>query len=414
MEKSPQELYKEREKRFMDAVQLKVPDRVPVVPCLDFFPAIYAGINFEESMYDMDKAWMAWKKTALDLDADMYWNSYISYPGKGLEALGYKILQWPGNGLPAERMYQFVEGEYMKANEYDEFLADPSDYLIRTYYPRICGTTAGLQKLSPIHSGFWQGIFGLVGNFGDPEVQESLRSLMEAGTIFAKWFDFLGEFNQELESLGYPNALGAATYAPYDIIGDTFRGTRGVMLDMYRNPDKLLEAVDMVTPWALEAGVNGAKASGNPRVWIWLHKGCQGFMNDEQFQKFYWPGLKKLIMGLIEEDLVPYVYIEGDYTCRLETIADVPKGKVVYHFEQVDIYKAKEILGGIACISGNVPNALLCTGTPEEVKEYCKKLIDVLGKDGGYIMDSGACIDEAKPENIKAMIDFTKEYGVYR
>ena len=146
MEKSHQELYEEREKRFMDAVQLKVPDRVPIIPCLDFFPAIYAGITFEEAMYDYDKAYMAWKKTALDLDADMYWNSYISYPGKGLEVLGYNLLKWPGKGLSADRMYQFVENEYMKASEYDEFLADPTDFMIRTYYPVFAAPWQGCRS----------------------------------------------------------------------------------------------------------------------------------------------------------------------------------------------------------------------------------------------------------------------------
>jgi uroporphyrinogen-III decarboxylase len=57
---------------------------------------------------------------------------------------------------------------------------------------------------------------------------------------------------------------------------------------------------------------------------------------------------------------------------------------------------------------------LLCAGTPDEVKDHCKKLIDVVSKGGGYIMDAGASLDEAKPENVRAMIDFTKEYGVYR
>ncbi|GAI27983.1 unnamed protein product, partial [marine sediment metagenome] len=98
---------------------------------------------------------------------------------------------------------------------------------------------------------------------------------------------------------------------------------------------------------------------------------------------------------------------------RLEIISDIPKGKAVYHFECTDIFKAKEILGDRVCIRGNVPLSLLCTGTPEEVKDYCKKLIDVVGKDGGFIMDAGATLDDAKPENVKAMCDFTKEYGVY-
>jgi len=99
----------------------------------------------------------------------------------------------------------------------------------------------------------------------------------------------------------------------------------------------------------------------------------------------------------------------------LEIIKDIPRGKAIYWFERTDVFKAKAILGDRVCIRGNVPSTLLCTGTPDEVKHYCKKLIDVVGKDGGLIVDGDVGIaDEAKPENVKAMTDFTKEYGVYR
>ena len=98
---------------------------------------------------------------------------------------------------------------------------------------------------------------------------------------------------------------------------------------------------------------------------------------------------------------------------RLEHIADIPPGKVIYHISATDIQKAASALKGIATIAGNVPNILLLSGTPDDVKAYCKKLIDTAGKDGGYIMDTEVMLDEAKPENLKAMIDFTKEYGVY-
>ena len=75
--------------------------------------------------------------------------------------------------------------------------------------------------------------------------------------------------------------------------------------------------------------------------------------------------------------------------------------------------RAKEILGDVACISGNVSSSLLITGTTEQVKEKCRELIDTCAPGGGYIMANGAAIDEVNPENLKTMIDFTKEYGVY-
>jgi len=182
---------------------------------------------------------------------------------------------------------------------------------------------------------------------------------------------------------------------------------------MYRNPDKLLQTCEKVTPWMIKAGVDGAKATGNPIVSIFLHKGFGALMSDQQFRTFYWPTLKKVVMGLIDEGLIPYVFTEGDYTSRLEIIKDVPKGKVIYHIER-DLFKAKEVLGNISCLTGGPPNSLLCTGNPDEVKAYCKKLIDVVGKGGGYILDPEAPMIDENPKNVKVMIDYFKEYGVYK
>ena len=107
------------------------------------------------------------------------------------------------------------------------------------------------------------------------------------------------------------------------------------------------------------------------------------------------------------------MFAEGGYNSRLECISDLPKGRTVWLFDHTDMSRAKETLGNVACIAGNVPLSLLGTGTPDDVKAYCKKLIDVVGKGGGFIMDSSTTIDDAKPENVRAMIDFTQEYGVY-
>ena len=110
----------------------------------------------------------------------------------------------------------------------------------------------------------------------------------------------------------------------------------------------------------------------------------------------------------------PNIFFEGDYTSRLERLLEMPKGKVVALMDRSDMKRVKEVLGGHVCISGNVPPSILQTGSPEDVKQHCKWLIDVVGKGGGYIMAPGSSIDEAKPENLKTMVDFTKEYGRYR
>jgi uroporphyrinogen-III decarboxylase len=159
--------------------------------------------------------------------------------------------------------------------------------------------------------------------------------------------------------------------------------------------------------------VAAAKNSGNPRVFIPIHKGIDGFMSEDQFKKFFWPTLRELFIALINEGLVPCPLWEGNCTSRLELIKDIPAGKACYAFEGSDIFKAKKILGNTVCIRGNVPLSLMATGTPDDVKAYCKKLIDIVGKDGGYIMDASAALDDAKAENVKMLFEFTKEYGVY-
>jgi uroporphyrinogen-III decarboxylase len=136
-------------------------------------------------------------------------------------------------------------------------------------------------------------------------------------------------------------------------------------------------------------------------------------MSEEQFKKFFWPTFRELMVRLIDNGLIPCPLWEGNCTSRLEIIKDIPAGKAMYAFESTDIFKAKKILGDTVCVRGNVPISIMATGTPDDVRACCKKLIDEVGRDGGYIMDTSTGLDDAKLENVKALFEFTKEYGVY-
>jgi uroporphyrinogen-III decarboxylase len=324
-------------------------------------------------------------------------------------------LKWPGHGVDPNLDYQFVEGEYMLPEEYDEFIENPSDWMIRKYIPRIFGALKNFEMLPGIPDQFYY--YGAVSAglaaMGTPEVQEAFQSLLKAARESHRWVMRLMSHVGEMKDLGFSPFFLVATYAPFDFLGDNFRGTREILSDIYRRPEKLLEALERATEITIRIATRRAAASKIPIVFIPLHKGADGFMSDEHYKTFYWPSLKKLNMGVIEGGFIPYVYTEGGYDSRLEILRDVPRGKVLYHFERVDMARAKEVLGDIACIAGNLPNSLLIAGTPDDVKACCKDLIDTAGKGGGYIMDTAAIIDEAKPENVMAMAEFTKEYGVY-
>ena len=414
MSKTPEQLFKEREKRVNDAIALKEPDRVPIMGLFGFFPAKYSGITCEEAMYDYEKTMKAWVDTLLEFEPDMDDNPFPQrFWGKILETLDVKQLAWPGHGIDPNSGFQFIEKDYMKTEEYDAFLFDQTDFILRHYWPRIFGALRPFENLPPVHGVYSYGGLARFASFGTPEMKGALEALMRVGEEAQEMIDAATVFDEKMKGLGFPSQFGAMARAPFDIISDFFRGTVGAMLDMFRTPDKLLEAVEQLVPIEIQAGL-AAKTRGVPRVFMPLHKCLDTFMSPEQFDTFYWPTLRKVILAFIDEGLNPIVFWEGDCTSRLETIRDIPPGKAVYWFERIDMLKAKEVLGDVVCIRGNVPLSILCTGTPEDVKNYCKGLIDGVGRGGGFIMDASTQFDDAKPENMKAMFEFTKEYGIYK
>jgi hypothetical protein len=405
--------YRERATRIKDAIQLKMPDRVPVISSVGFSPAYYAGITTREAMYDYDKACQAYEKYTFDFAPDAHRGPYGL--GQVYDIIDYKLFLWPGHGVGVNMPFQCVEAEYMKADEYDALIQDPSDFWMRVYLPRVIGVLEPFSKLSPFHRVIEIGGVGsFVSQYGRPEIRAAFDALFEAGEQAMKWREALTTSDKRVMAAGFPILHGGHCKAPFDVLGDTLRGTRGIMLDMYRQQGKLIEAIERLTPLMIELGVSDARSAATPLVLIPLHKGADGFMSDEQYKTFYWPTLRKLILGLVDEGLIPLLFAEGSYNTRLEIIRDLPRGKVVWRFDQTDMARAKEVVGDRACIYGNVPAAILSTGTTDDVKAYCKQLIDIAGKGGGFILSPGATLDTAKPENVRAMIEFTKEYGIYR
>jgi len=414
MGKSNDELYQERLQRVKDVVALKVPDRVPIVSPVQAFTYFYAGVTLKDAMYDYEVARNAARKFCLDFQPDLDFGPVLMYPAKVMDILGLKWFRWPGHDIGDNTMYQFIEGEYMLGDEYDEFIFDPGQFMMNKWIPRSFGNLAGMKQFPAMRGSMWYGWLGTVPPFAESsDLWNALETLKSAGKEIGYWFASLDQYKQEIKAEGFPISYGGWAFAPFDLLGDTLRGVRGIFIDMIRQPDKLIEAVEKMVPIAIEGGSVAAEANDPPMAWIWLHKGSDEFMSVEQFKTFYWPSLKKLICGLIDKGVIPVVYGEGNETSRLEYYTEIPKGKAIFHFATTDIFKAKDILKDVACISGNLPNSLMTTGTPDDVREYCKKLIDYCGKDGGYIMDTSALLDEAKNENVSAMFEFTREYGVY-
>ena len=410
--KSNEILFNERAQRLKDATALKETDKIPLAP---FFASVLQRLNgssYRDLYYDYQRAGEAAVKFYEEhplCDAHSF-SGFTS--GRANELAGSTMIDWPGRPGSIVSIYsshQVIEHEYMLPEEYPELLGDYTGFMLRKYIPRVYANLPGFAGVGLTPTVVLSTSF--LSPLNSPEMLGMYKTLEEIAKADAEAATANAEYNAKLAGLGFPPLMTGISEAPYDILGDYFRGTVGVMMDLLEYEDEIEAACNMFADQQI-AALQYFRAVPLPvkRVFFPLHKGMDGFMNPRQYEKLYWKPLKKIMMALIDMDVTPLIYTEGKYNSRLEQLADVPKGKVIYHFEDVDMKEAKRILGGTACISGNLPAALLEFGKKNQVIDYCKYLIDTCAPGGGYIFDTNACLENAKVENLDAMFETFETY----
>ena len=302
----------------------------------------------------------------------------------------------------------------MLQEEYPEMLNDFNGFMMNKYIPRAyknLGAAANLKMtptvvlstslLTPLYS---------------PQAQEYYGKLAQIAAEDAKAGAATGKYGQILAEMGFPPYMTGISEAPYDILGDYFRGTMGIFEDLVDEDmaEYIDRACDMFADQQIQA-LQYFRFVDMPvkRVFFPLHKAMDGFMNDKQFERFYWKPLRKIILALIDMGVTPYIYTEGPYSSRLKFLTDVPKGKVLYHFEKVDMAEAKRVLGDTAAICGNLSISNLEFGKKHDVEEEMKRLLDTCMPGGGYLFDFNGSLENAKPENLDAVFEILEKEGKY-
>lgn len=407
----------ERIGRLKTAIGLGQPDRVPVAPFFDGVMTRLCGGSYADHFYDFQKAGncaIEFVKKYPNVDAACI-PQFISGPANDLA--GTRMLDWPGKpGTSVDKYstHQINEIVFMEQNEYPELLSDYTGFMLRKFIPRAFPNIVGTHNIF-----FADGTMmdaGMLNGLYHPETQEALALINKIGEEQNKAFAATMQFSGAVAQLGYPTMITGVSEAPYDILGDYFRGTLGIFEDI-TDEDVLPYVEETVNRFAdmQITRLQYLRFLDLPFkcVFFPLHKGMDGFMSDKHYETLYWKPLRKIILALINMDVTPWIYGEGPYDTRLDYLTDVPPGKVLYHFEKVDMKRAKEKLGGIACISGNLSISRMEFGTKEQIIDDTKYLLDTCAPGGGYIFDFDGCLENAKEENLDAMFETLEKYGKY-
>lgn len=393
-----EQLYQERLNRYVAAMRNERPDRVPLRPFVAEFTARYAGFTCQEVCHDFEKAFTAARICARDFDWDAVVPNMV-YVWTGLtQAIGLRYYGIPGIGLPHTSGFNYIEPPedqaFMRADEYDALIDDPTGFLYNVWLPRVSTE---------------------ISRPGTPSTYRNNLALVKGGMAMLHYFYSFGRQIALMRSeSGTVSAIAGIFKAPFDILADKLRGYVGLTMDMHEQPDKVLAACEALMPHLCHVGLSTADPLKQVPIGFWMHRGCVPFITPAQFNSHYWPTLKPIIEEFWKNGYQTLFYAEGNWNAHLDAFAELPERSIIYHVDRADIFEVHRKLGDKFCLSGGIPNTLLSYGTPEEVRACCKKVIDEVAKDGGYIMDASAIMqDDTKVENLRAMTDFTREYGIY-
>jgi hypothetical protein len=374
------------------------PDRIPIRPFAAEFVATYAGMTCQEVAHDYEKAFAATRKCAAEFDWDATVGNMV-YVWTGLtQAIGLRYYAIPGIDISKDFGFQYAEpaedNAWMKAEEYDELIADPTGFLYNVWLPRVSKDVA-----AP----------------GQPNTWRNNLSFVKGGMAMMQYFTaFGGQVERLRRESGTVHAIAGILKAPLDILADKLRGYYGLVWDLVERPKKVLAACEALAPHLAAVAMGTSDPSRTLPVSWWMHRGCVPFINMDHFKNIFWPTMKPILQTLWQNGRQVLFYAEGKWGPHLETFAELPDASFIYHVDRDDIFEVHKALGGRFCLSGGVPNDLLAFGTPDRVRARCKAVIDGVAGDGGYVMDASAIMqNDAKFENVRAMTEFTREYGAY-
>jgi uroporphyrinogen-III decarboxylase len=206
--------------------------------------------------------------------------------------------------------------------------------------------------------------------------------------------------------------FGTAAEAPFD----QFSMSRSMMpftFDLTDRPEKVKAAAERLAPAFARNQVLSAKLMGVPRALVFVHRSGTDFISPRMFEEISLPSLKTICEILIEAGITPILHCDGNWDKNLKALRKLPPKKCIIQFDgPTNIFRAKQEIGDMHCLFGDVNAYDLVMGSPSRIDEYCHRLIEEVGRGGGFILAAGCEVPpNAKPENVKAMISAPQKYA---
>ncbi len=366
-----------KDERLQAAITLDHVDRHPVFPILvTSAPRLY-GITQAAAWQDHDIARDAlircYKEYGYDcISKPNYY--YPMLPGKLTAAPVRNLI--PGRQLGEDDLYQIDERVLFEREDYDKIAA------------------LGWN-------GFWDEHYEKI----------SRKSLEKFSAMQAISNQLYCDDMKICEDDGIPVHLGVAV----DSVLMAFSLSRTLTeftRDLHEVPDKVEAAMKASCDDLIANSIQVCKNNGKMMAFVVLERGSGFYYRLKIFERFEWPFLQRYVDAFVSEGIMPWLHFDTDWGMNLPYLKKLPRGKCVCDLDSTtDIFQAKEILKDHMCISGDVPAALLTLGKPEEVVDYCKKLIDEVGDGGGFMLTTGCeCPINVKPENLRAMVETGRNY----
>lgn len=353
-----------------------------------------AGLVLSETLHDYDKLEQALRHTYQSYRLDAIYENGWRNPVQVTEFLGSNAYVFDD----AINSIHIDDQCYMEPEDYDALISNPKKFLWETFVPR---------KYKKMQEHPNSGVF-----------LEFIKKYGELG-------DFLGKIVDVSRSYGLADMTDLDGPADpwgngYELLFCSLRGMKGLAMDLRRIPDKVEAAVEALDEtfaiprleWAKKAGKNGT----NPEFCFDINPVLLGHitLSPKQFERFYWPHLKRTVAAAEEMDKLVYIFAEGDSQRFWDFFQEFPENRVALHCELNDIFEQKKMLSNITP-AGGMPISLLGNATPDECVAYAKKLIDEIGSDGRYIFSEDKMISfksDCKSENLKAVCDFVSDYRI--